>query len=119
MNPALKCAMFLLTLRCATISWALDDVAGIHVRERLKSCDPIVSLAAAEEIVRDPSLLKEPLEMFSPAMAIFMRGKKDEGVFWFYAAQLRTRYRLVFEKGDRGQLMTIMMMTMGAPINIW
>jgi hypothetical protein len=44
-------------------------------------------------------------------------GQKDEAVFWFYAAQLRTRYQLVFEQGDRGQLFQIMLMSIGPLIN--
>ena len=83
----------------------------------LQSCDPKVALDAAREIVKDPDSLKEPLLLFKPAWVLFEQGKKHEAVFWFYAAQLRTRYQLVFEKGDHGQLMSIMLMTMGEPIN--
>lgn len=98
----------------APASWAGDTTPA---RERLQSCNPSIALAAAEEIIRAPETLKEPLELFSPAAIFFQQGKKDEAVFWFYAAQLRTRYQLVFEKGDRGQLLTIMMMTAGVQIN--
>lgn len=95
-------------------SWAGENVS---VKDRLKSCDPAVSIAAAEEIVRSSDFLKEPLELFAPAAVMFQQGKKDDAVFWFYAAQVRTRYQLAFEKGDRGQLLTIMLMTVGTPIN--
>ncbi len=98
----------------ASASWAGDTTPA---RDRLQSCDPVTVLAAAEEIIRAPETLKEPLELFSPAAILFQQGKKDEAVFWFYAAQLRTRYQLIFEKGDRGQLLMIMMMTIGVPIN--
>lgn len=98
----------------ASASWAGDTTPA---RERLQSCNPSIALAAAEEIIRAPETLKEPLELFSPAAILFQQGKKDEAVFWFYAAQLRTRYQLVFEKGDRGQLLAIMMMTAGVQIN--
>ena len=98
----------------ASASWA---ATGLPARDRLQSCDPAIALAAAEEIVRAPETLKEPLELFSPAAILFQQGNKDEAVFWFYAAQLRTRYQLVFEKGDRGQLLMIMMMTAGVQIN--
>jgi len=86
-------------------------------QDRLKSCDPKVAIDAAEEILGNPGSLKEPLGMFPPAAALFRHGKKDDAVFWFYAAQLRTRYQLVFEKGDRGQLLAAMMMTTGVQIN--
>ena len=83
----------------------------------MESCDPRIAVAAAEVFINNPDMLKEPLELFKPAFVLFLNGKKDDAVFWFYAAQLRVRYQLVFEKGDRGQLLSIMMMTVGAPIN--
>lgn len=64
-----------------------------------------------------PESLKEPLEVFGPALVLFQHGRKDDAVFWFYAAQLRTRQQLVFEKGDRGQLLAMMMGMVGQPVN--
>lgn len=90
---------------------------GLPAEDRLKSCDPGIALAAADEIVRHPDSLKEPLQLFPAAFAFFQNGRKDEGVFWFYAAQLRTRQQLVLEQGDRGQILSIMLMTMGPIIN--
>lgn len=95
-------------------SFAADSLPAV---ERIKSCDSHVALAAAKEILNDPKTLKEPLEMFSPALILFQNGEREEAVFWFYAAQLRTRYQLAFQKGDRGQLLAIMLMTTGIPIN--
>lgn len=89
----------------------------MSAEDRLKSCEPSVAIAAAEEIVNNPDTLKEPLQLFSPAAVLFQHGKKDEAVFWFYAAQLRVRYQLAFEKGDRGQLLSVMLMTVGPLIN--
>lgn len=85
--------------------------------ERMKSCDPKIAITAAEELINKTSSLKEPLSLFPAASVLFQNGKKDDAVFWFYAAQLRTRYQLAFERGDRGQLLTVMMMTVGVPIN--
>lgn len=87
------------------------------LKERLESCDPKIALAAADESIKNPDIWKEPLGLCSPALVLFLNGKKDDAVFWFYAAQLRVRYQLVFEKGDRGQLLSAMMMTMGPAIN--
>ena len=92
-------------------------LSGLPPEDRLKSCEPSVAIAAAKEIVSNPSNLKAPLQLFYPAFAFFQNGKKDEGVFWFYAAQLRVRQQMVLENGDRGQLLAIMQMTMGDPIN--
>lgn len=91
--------------------------SGLPPEDRIKSCEPSVAIVAAEEMVSNPSNLNEPLQLFAPSYAIFQNGKKDEGVFWFYAAQLRTRQQLILEKGDRGQLLAVMQMTMGGPIN--
>lgn len=90
---------------------------GLSAEDRLKSCDPGVAIGAAKEIVNNPASLKEPLMLFSPAAVLFQHGVKDEGVFWFYAAQLRVRYQLAFEKGDRGQLLAVMLMSTGPLIN--
>lgn len=67
-------------------------------RDLLTSCDPAVALRAAEEILQSPPSLKEPTERFVPASVLFKHGRKDDGLFWLYAAQLRTRYQMVFEK---------------------
>ena len=90
---------------------------GLPAKDRLKSCDARIAQAAAKELLNDPQLLKEPLEMFAPAFVLFQNGARDDGVFWFYAAQLRVQYQLVFERGDRGQLLSVMRMTIGSPIN--
>lgn len=96
------------------VSLASDNLL---VEDRLKSCEPSIAVAAAEEVVNNPDTLKEPLLLFPASAALFQHGKKDDAVFWFYAAQLRVRYQLVFEKGDRGQLLSVMIMTVGPPIN--
>ncbi|MBI3431848.1 MAG: ankyrin repeat domain-containing protein [Hydrogenophilales bacterium] len=85
--------------------------------ERLASCDSKIALAAAKEVINDPESLNEPLELFKPSFVLFMHGRKDEAVFWFYAAQLRVRQQMIVNNGDRGQLMTVMLMTVGPPIN--
>ncbi|MCA6217178.1 hypothetical protein KGA65_11555 [Ideonella sp. B7] len=90
---------------------------GLPAKDRLKSCDERTALAAARELLNDPRLLKEPLEMFAPAFVLFQNGERDDGVFWFYAAQLRVQYQMAFERGDRSQLLSVMRMTIGAPIN--
>lgn len=92
-----------------------NDIKSLQ--DKMKSCDSKIAISAAEAFIANQNILTEPLELFSPAAVLFQNGKKDDAVFWFYAAQLRVRYQLVFEKGDRGQLLTVMMMTVGVPIN--
>jgi len=99
-----------------TVTKIIDD-SPKTLKERMESCDSKIAVAAAEEFINNPDMLKEPLELFSPALVLFLHGKKDDAVFWFYAAQLRVRYQLAFEKGDRGQLLAIMLMTVGQIIN--
>lgn len=97
-----------------SIATAGGDVAA---HKRLKSCDPKVSLAAADEILNDPKTLTEPALMFSPAYFLLVHGRKDESVFWFYAAQLRFRYQAAIKQGDYGQVLSVMLMTVGPSIN--
>lgn len=96
---------------------AYAQSSNLPATERMLSCDRAVAKAAAREVLKDPDGIKEPLNWFAPAMALFRSGEREEALFWFYAAQLRTRYQLVFEQGDRGQLLTVMLMTVGGPIN--
>lgn len=90
---------------------------NLSAEDRMKSCDPAMALAAATEVISNPESLKEPMQLFSPAFVYFQNGRKDEGVFWFYAAQLRVRQQMVVKNGDRGQVLAVMMMTMGPIIN--
>lgn len=112
-NP-LSAFLLVAAMVVSSPSLAYDDLPA---KERLKSCNPRIALTAAKEILGSPEVQKEPLEMFPAAFALFQNGDRDEAVFWFYAAQLRTRYQLAFQSGDRGQLLAVMMMTVGAPIN--
>lgn len=107
--------LFLFALLCQAPVSRADN--GLSAEDRLKSCNPGIAIDAAKEIVNSPATLKEPLMLFSPAAVFFQHGLKDDGVFWFYAAQLRVRYQLAFEKGDRGQLLSVMLMTTGPVIN--
>lgn len=107
--------LWFITILLCSSGLLADD--SLPARDRLISCDPHIALAAAKEILNDPEILNEPLEMFLPAFILFQNGEKDQAVFWFYAAQLRVRYQLAFQQGDRGQLLQIMLMTTGPPIN--
>lgn len=92
-------------------------LANLPVTDRIKSCDPSIALPAAQEILNNPESLKEPITMFAPVQTLYLHGKKDEAVFWYYVAQLRTRYQLILEKGNRTQLLAVMSMTTGQLIN--
>jgi hypothetical protein len=104
---------FVLGFMQAAIAWAGNDMSA---KDRLKSCNSAISIAAAEEIVRKPETLNEPMEFIIPAAVLFQWGKKDEGVFWYYVAHLRTHYQFAFENGARGPLLENMQTAYGSPI---
>lgn len=64
-------------------------------------------------MLRDPKALQEPLLLFQAASAERAAGQNEEAAFLFLAARLRTSRQILFEKGDRPQLLAIMMMTVG------
>lgn len=75
------------------------------LQDRMKSCDPSVALAAAETATRNPYILKDPYNLYGISSVFFQHGKKDEAVFWFYAAQLRERYQWCYEKNNEHERM--------------
>lgn len=93
------------------------DVSGPSAFERMKSCDPKMALHAVDEILHEPGNLDRPDTLFAVALSLFQNGRKDDAVFWFYAAQLRARYQAVFDKEGGGLLLSGMLMTIGTPIN--
>ena len=46
-----------------TVSSNGSAYAGLPAADRLKSCNPAIAIAAAEELVNDPANLKEPLDI--------------------------------------------------------
>lgn len=98
----------------ASVALAGNDPPTIDL---LKSCDPHIALVAAKEILDSPEALNDPFKMFSPAYVLFQNGNQDEAVFWFYAAQLRARYLAEIKGGDHSQVLSIMLITIGPPIN--
>ena len=83
------------------------------INARLASCDSAIVRAAADEMLREPKTLREPLMLFHAASGERVAGRKEEAAFLYLAARLRTSRQILFEKGDRPQLLAIMMMTVG------
>lgn len=79
----------------------------------LASCDPAVVHSAVEEMLRDSKMIEEPLMLFQAALGERMIGNKEEAAFLYLSARLRTSRQILFEKGDRPQLLSVMMMTVG------
>lgn len=68
---------------------------------------------AANELLRDPQTLREPLVMFPAASGERAAGHSEEAAFLFLAARLRTSRQILFEKGDRPQLASVMIGLVG------
>lgn len=85
--------------------------ADASVIARLGSCDAAVVHKAAEEMLRDA--LQEPLMLFHAASGERIAGRTEDAAFLYLVARLRTSRQLLFEKGDRPQLLSIMLMTVG------
>jgi hypothetical protein len=79
----------------AEISAAIED--------RLKSCDPKVSVSAAEEIVKGRDHLQDPVLLLRAASIFYQYGRKEDAVFWYYAGHLRTRQQMAVD-GGRGRV---------------
>lgn len=116
-DKTLVIALWLLFPAAPALAADAASLASLPVNDRIKSCNPSIAIPAALGILNNPANLKEPLTLFAPVQTLYQHGQKDEAVFWYYAVQLRTRYQLVFEKGDRGQLLMVMSMTTGQLIN--
>lgn len=83
------------------------------ITARVASCDAAVVRSAVEEMLRDPKTFREPLMLFHAASGERMVGRKEEAAFLYLAARLRSSRQILFEKGDRPQLLAIMTMTTG------
>lgn len=91
------------------IALALPAHAG--TKEGLDSCDPAVVRAAAEEVLRDPATLKEPLMLYHPALGLALTGQNEQAALMYLTARLRTSRHAVVAAGDRNQLLGVMEMT--------
>ncbi len=103
----------LLIPACCIVFPAAAQQPDSSVMARLSSCDTATVRAAADELLRDPGTLDEPLVLFHAASATSMLGEHEHAAFLFLAARLRTSRQILFEKGERPQLLAAMNMTVG------
>ena len=98
-----------------TLSWpaAAAPPGDASVTARLGSCDSAVVRNVVDDMLGDPKTLQEPLMLFHAASGERMAGRNEEAAFLYLAARLRTSRQVLFEKGDRPQLLSIMLMTTG------
>jgi len=111
-NRLLPIVAFALSILLPDLSAAAQPSTSVSAR--LASCDEATMRAAVDEMLRDPKTLQEPLMLFHAASAMRMAGHKAEAEFLYLAARLRTSRQILFEKGDRPQLLAIMNMTVGS-----
>lgn len=86
------------------------------VMARLGSCDPTVVRSAAQDVLRDPETLREPLTLLNAASAERSAGHPEEAAFLYLAGRLRTERQVLFERGDRPQLLAIMISVVGPQV---
>lgn len=103
-------AFFLMALSLPSVAAPPGEPS---VTARLGSCDAAVVRKAVDEMLGDPKTLQEPLMLFHAASGERMAGRNEEAAFFYLAARLRTSRQILFEKGDRPQLLSIMSMTIG------
>ena len=116
-RPITACALaicaLLASLPAAASPATASAVAPLSAESRLKSCDPAIALAAAEEIIHNPASLKDPLSLFSPATVMFLNRKKMRRCSGITPPNCAPAYQLAFEKEDRGQLLSVIAQTDG------
>jgi hypothetical protein len=106
-------AVLALCLAVLSLPAAAASPHDASVAARLGSCDAGVVRKAADEMLGDPKTLHEPLMLFHAASGERMAGRNEQAAFLYLAARLRTSRQILFEKGDRPQLLSIMLMTSG------
>ncbi len=92
------------------------DSREASTQARLASCDPAVVHAAADQVLRDPATLRDPLLLIHAAAGERMIGSKEQAVFLYLAGWLRSTRQALYEKHQKGksaQLYTVMIMEAG------
>lgn len=113
-TPILLPAILAFCLAILSVPSQAAPPRAASLTARLASCDAAMVHAAADEMLRDPKTLDEPLLLFHAASGERAAGRKEEAAFLYLAARLRTSRQILFEKGDRPQLLAIMIMTTGS-----
>jgi len=113
--PALRLLAAILAFCLTALSFpsAAAPPRDASVAARLGSCDAAVVRKAVDEMLGDPGTLQEPLMLFHAASGERMAGHNEQAAFLYLAARLRTSRQILFEKGDRPQLLSIMLTTTG------
>lgn len=69
----------------------IDVASSINAFEALGSENIAIRDNAIATIIRNPELYN-PTVFYKLSEILFLQGKKDDAMFWFYAGQLRARY---------------------------
>ena len=115
--PSARRALRPVLLALALLGGVPPAAAAESLQERLGSKDAAVARAAVEEVIAGAERA-DPLMLMHAAARHFEFGAEDEGVFWFYAGQLRARYAPHL-RGEHGQTVTIFSVTLGEAINAY
>lgn len=77
------------------------------VEERLKSCDPSIAVAAADEFVGNPSNSHDEGQLFTAAKIFLENNRQDDAVFWYFAAKLRLIHFITGDEKNRNYTMML------------
>lgn len=106
-------AITALSLAAATALAGAAPAPQASLNARLASCNPAVMRAAADELLHDPKTLHEPIILFQAAISLRMADDQEQAAFVYLAARLRVGRQLLFQQGDRVQVLRVMEMTAG------
>jgi hypothetical protein len=88
-------------------------------RDLRDGCDPKKALAAARALIADPQTLNEPTSLFPIALRLYQSGQQADGLFWFYAGQLRAGYEASARGPEAGQAIGLVAGLFGAQIDAY
>lgn len=96
-----------------TAAWNRSAPRPASMQARLSSCDARVVHAAADETLRDPKSLEDPMrmEIFYAAFGEHAAGNKEEAAFLYLAAHLRISRQMLFQKSGRSNPLATMTAT--------
>lgn len=91
-----------------------DDDAKLAIKHGLLSCQEKVAFSTANNVARQQETIDDPELLFYTSVVLYRNGRKDEALFWYYAAQLRSRYLAIVDPtANRHSLLTVMSLTYG------
>ncbi|MBS1144524.1 MAG: hypothetical protein H6R14_1930 [Proteobacteria bacterium] len=102
----LKISLVGIWVAFSCISFSVSAVQP-PIEERLKSCDPSIALAAADEFVGNPSNSHDEGQLFTVAKIYLENKRQDDAVFWYFAAKQRLIHFIAGDEKNRNYAMML------------